>query len=764
MSRRGARTVRWLVLILVLAAALRVGYALERRHAPDFTEPLADAAFHDYWARGLATGEWAPPAGEPDPRIGEVPFLRPPGYPYFLAGVYRAFGAGPGAAMLTQMVLGGLQIVLLARLGRALLGEPGGTIVAALAALSWTALYFEGELQAPVLVQAGALLALGALLLAARRRSLAWAVAGGLLLGGTAVVRANTLLFAPVAAAWVFLVLRREAGVGRSTGCAAAMLIGVVLAVAPVTWRNAQVSGGEFVPISLNGGINLHIGNHDEADGESAAVRGLEKLTGKSGWSWFRYGDMVDGFSRRVGAELTHAEVSDSFARMGWTWIRENPGRFLQLSARRATLFWGPREISNNKAIALEKENSRVLRWLPPFPFFLGLSLVGVVLLFRARPRGGEASPDRAGLALVAAFVLTMFLSYVPFLAAARFRAPLIPCLLLFGAYAVARAAAAVRAGRWTPVLAGAAAVIVLSVGLTRAAGESPVDRAWWHTDRAVALVRQERRDEAEVEFRAALKANPGYVDAHHRLGDLLRDEGDPQGALEHYQAVVQQRPDRTDLMMKAAVLFLDLQQWGRAEGILEQVERIVPDSPDAPFERGRALIELGRPAEALESLDRTLALSPDHARAWTNKGIALARLDRHEEAIQAYEQATELAPFLAEAFHQLGRSLEALARPGEAELAHDQARRLRATYLEPRVHLGNLANARGDFAKAIEWYEEARRIDPDHVTTLYNLSGALANAGRLDEAADALEHALEVSPAHELSRQRLEQIRALRR
>ena len=68
-------------LILAVGLALRLAYLSERREAPDFDQPTADAAFHDYWARGLATGDWTPPAGENDPEISRVPFLRPPGYP-----------------------------------------------------------------------------------------------------------------------------------------------------------------------------------------------------------------------------------------------------------------------------------------------------------------------------------------------------------------------------------------------------------------------------------------------------------------------------------------------------------------------------------------------------------------------------------------------------------------------------------------------------------------------------------------------------------
>jgi hypothetical protein len=81
-------------LILALAAVVRLLYFLDIRPQPDFRHPGLDAGYHDYWARGLAFNQWTPPHGQPDPLIRTQPYFRPPGYPYFLAGVYRITGGG----------------------------------------------------------------------------------------------------------------------------------------------------------------------------------------------------------------------------------------------------------------------------------------------------------------------------------------------------------------------------------------------------------------------------------------------------------------------------------------------------------------------------------------------------------------------------------------------------------------------------------------------------------------------------------------------
>lgn len=585
----------------------------------------------------------------------------------------------------------------------------------------------------------------------------------GVALGVTGLVRANVLAFVPVAAIWLGWVLRHR---GRSTAIRSAVFVGLgaLIAVAPVTWRNYRVSD-EFVPVSVNGAVSLYIGNHEGSDGTSAQIPDLEKMTGRPGWNWFRYGDIVRGYSRTEGQEMTYGDVSRAFVSRAREWIAENPGDFARLSLRRAVLFWGPSEISNNKAIRFEKENSVVLRNYPSFSVVLALSLLGLGVALVGRRGGRESAiPDGPGAFLVGSFVVVVFLTYVPFLAAARFRAPLVPLLFLFGAWALRDLIRRVTTRDYSGSAIAVAVAVALFFGVSRGGAESEVDRAWWHTDRGVALKRQDRQDEAIDEFRAALAAIPGYIDAHHGLGDLLLEREDREGALEHYLSVLRHRPDRTDLMMKASVILVDLGRFEDAERFLTNVVKIVPDSPDAHFEYGRALVELGRFEEAIVMLDRSLLLAPNQAPAAVNRGIARARLGRTQAAIDDFAQATEINPLYAEAFFHLAETLQTAGQTADAILAYEQAARVGIVYVEPRVHLGNLHNEAGRWEEAIAGYEDALRIDPNHVVAMYNIAGSLGNAGRLEDAARHLTKALEIEPANELCRQRLLQVNQLLR
>ena len=189
--------------------------------------------FHDYWARALVTGDWSLPGEQPDPEIRTTPYLRPPGYPFFLALVYFVTGPDYLWARIAQMGIGLASCVLAFLLARSLFGRAVGLIVAALMAGHWAFIYYEGELQEPFLL---VFLALAAVLVLHRwaKRPALWSLGvAGLLLGFFALARANVLLFIPLLVVWVAWVLYRKNSLRRFALSFLMLAAGVALAIMP---------------------------------------------------------------------------------------------------------------------------------------------------------------------------------------------------------------------------------------------------------------------------------------------------------------------------------------------------------------------------------------------------------------------------------------------------------------------------------------------------------------------------------------------------
>ena len=343
-----------LVLALLLALLLRAGYGVERSAQPDYRQPVVDAGYHDYWARSLAGLPAEVPTGELDPAIGEHPCLRPPLYPWFLAGIYGVTGGSYAAPRVVQHGLGLLAVALVWCFARRALGGGPALLAALLFGLHWAPVYFEGELHAPALViplLLGMALCVQGLLAGAARPG--WlAGAAGLLGGLAATARQGALL--PLAAIGLLLGWRwwrgrrqEQPSGARLPGIALASLAaGCALGIAPATLRNVAASG-EPVLITSAGGINLYLGNRP------GATAFLDSDLSELGLGRFRtcfdYAAIVRGLGEAGKPAPTHSEVDAIFRSKAMDAIAADPGGFLGRTWTKALLFLGPAEVGHNK-------------------------------------------------------------------------------------------------------------------------------------------------------------------------------------------------------------------------------------------------------------------------------------------------------------------------------------------------------------------------------------------------------------------------------
>ncbi len=184
----------------------------------------------------------------------------PPGYPFVLALVYRIFGESDAAAQIFQIVCDSLAAALVLLVAAEILPLGAAVAAGALAALApqfcWNSVLLLPDTLAVVPV----LLAVLLLLRADRGRALLKVFAAGALVGLSCGLRANALLLAPFMLLAAPLLFARGARVRASL----ALVAGALLAIAPLTIRNAFVFG-RFIPVSLGAGQTLveGVGDYD---------------------------------------------------------------------------------------------------------------------------------------------------------------------------------------------------------------------------------------------------------------------------------------------------------------------------------------------------------------------------------------------------------------------------------------------------------------------------------------------------------------------
>lgn len=138
-----------------------------------------------------------------------------------------------------------------------------------------------------------------------------------------------------------------------------------------------------------------------------------------------------------------------------------------------------------------------------------------------------------------------------------------------------------------------------------------------------------------------ALALNPGLAEAHTARGQLLRIQGDEEGAEEAFRRAIALNPSSPTARQWLAFL---LGTRGRTHAALEQMRAahlLDPFSVSINGDLGRFLYYAGEHKRAIRQLRRTLELG-DYAQAVQVLALSLSAAGRHDEA---WRQAASLDP-----------------------------------------------------------------------------------------------------------------------
>jgi tetratricopeptide (TPR) repeat protein len=158
------------------------------------------------------------------------------------------------------------------------------------------------------------------------------------------------------------------------------------------------------------------------------------------------------------------------------------------------------------------------------------------------------------------------------------------------------------------------------------------------HHNRAIALMRLDRADEARDALALALALSPDDVETLEAAADLN----------------INQLPPSSD----RSALGLEYARRGSRRAPRHDRER----AGRLALLEGQALIDLGRANEALRRIDAALAASPRLTAAVYERGVALFELCRFDDARRAFEKVLAATPDHAHALYHLGLIEERLS------------------------------------------------------------------------------------------------------
>ncbi|HEX4455228.1 MAG TPA: metallopeptidase family protein [Kofleriaceae bacterium] len=208
-----------------------------------------------------------------------------------------------------------------------------------------------------------------------------------------------------------------------------------------------------------------------------------------------------------------------------------------------------------------------------------------------------------------------------------------------------------------------------------------------------------------------AADLSPQSVEANHlraaALAGLGRD-GDAQVA---YQLALALDPDDPETLRAVADFYINGKgERGRdalrlglvlaergSRRVIARRHRNAPLAADLAVLEAQALNDLGHSDEALDRVDAALRLAPGRGDALHEKGVALFDMSKFAEAKAAFQKALGIQPDDAYTHQMLGLTLEQLRDPGaDAEL--DRALKLAPGELSPPVMIN-----KAEFQKEID-------------------------------------------------------------
>jgi tetratricopeptide (TPR) repeat protein len=658
--------------VFLVALIIRLVYLVGYQHNPFFADPQMDALYHDRWAAQIARGDW----------LGSEVFFRAPLYAYFLGLVYFVSDHSYWFVRIVQAVVGALSCVLVARIGRRLFGPVTGFVAGLMAAFLATSVYYEAELLLVVLETFLGLLALDRVLAVAesewRPGALMATFIAGLVLGLAAITRPNFLVLAPVFLVYLLVHLRR---LGRAVWGAALWLYlaGIAAPIAVVTIRNYAV-GEDFVPIASQGGLNFYLGNNASADGMAALAPEFRP-------TW--YGGVRDATrlaEEGLGRPLKASEVSDYWFARGLNWIIAQPGAALGLMLRKFGYFWGSFEIPNNEDFYFFSRYSILFRWplLLSFGAVAPLALAGLVY----------AHFRRRFPAVLAAGVLVYSLSIVLFFVCGRFRAPIVPWLVVPAAWLLVDLASRLRrrdtSGLIPAGLALAAAAWLVNLDPAHLKARHTFAESYLRL--GIVDAARGRTDAAEAAYRSAIDADPSFAEAHNNLGVLLMQSNRSREALEEFERAYAIDPEYPRTLNNLAAWYEHEGDLGRARGYIDRALAKKGDEVEIRYNAGIILGRQGDFAGSAAHFRRLIEIEPTHLAARVGLGKSLFMAERFPEAAAAFDRVLEAEPRHVEALYFLGLSRARLDDLAGARKAWEACLAIQPDYEPARRQLATLA------------------------------------------------------------------------
>ncbi len=562
----------FLVAVFALALVLRLAYVIFlKNNYLFFDQPGSDVKYYQEWAEAIAYGDW----------IGQGPFYGMPLYAYFLAVLKRLALGHDLLVRFFHLILGSSNCILVYLLARKIFSQPVALAASLMTATNFILIYYDW-LMMPVglIIFLSLLIALFLLEKEGLHKNSEWLILG-LLAGLTALGDGKMIIFLGLFSLWVLIDKKWKPFWRRFFFLA----LGFLLVLGGTALRNRLVSG-DWILISAQTGLSFYVGNNPASDGLYENPAFIRPTHGGQ-----------DEDQQLIAQEITQkalspAQISALWRNLAMSFIKNSPGEYLQLLARKFFLFFREIDSPDEIDLLLQKEWQRRLD-INSFYIMCPLAVLGLILAWRNRLKG----PGFINLFLLSQLIFTLM-----FFLTTRHRATVLPFFILYECYALVWLIQQGRKRAWKPLAAACGGLLLTYLVFKPVELPAVTIDFIRHANAGVLYAKQDRHALARMHYTKALAIQPfdtntlfnmansfynegdyemaqGYyektialfpmhVDARFNLGYTLEKKGELKAALEIFTKLRQDQPQQTDILYRMASIYAELKECGKIQDL----------------------------------------------------------------------------------------------------------------------------------------------------------------------------------------------------
>lgn len=282
------------------------------------------------------------------------------------------------------------------------------------------------------------------------------------------------------------------------------------------------------------------------------------------------------------------------------------------------------------------------------------------------------------------------------------------------------------------------------------------------YVKRGEAYLKQNRYQEASIEFRNAIQIDDRYAMAHWGLALAYEGLQRFPESIEELKHTIELDPNHLDSRVKLANYYLVGRppMLNEAEQLANEVLQKNPNHIEGIILRASILSARNLPAEeVLSEINRAINLDPKRVESYLSLARFYLTHDDMGKAEETFRRAVSINDASALAHTQLGKFLAQMKRTDEAEGELRRAVEVESANRESRLALASFYLSNRQLDKAEAAYTALVNLDSGRVDARSVLADFYASVGRLDDAIKIYQDILTKAPEYTRGRYRLGEI-----